>query len=354
VDPRLRATDQVAAARRAELEQLRYFIVAMFAAGALIPAITLAFEPASPAQTIGFAAIAVAMAASGLVAFLVRPPRGWLFEVLALWATLLIGANIALMPTVGVMPVYLLWPVVLVAYFSSLRVLGLAYGWSMVVLSAAIAINPPSFGVSDVIVGMGSTLAIMGGIVHVVTQRHVRLRTELEVAATTDPLTGLLNRRAFLPWLEAAIERAREEGEPLSVVMLDLDHFKQINDRLGHFGGDRVLVSVAGAMRSESRAHDVLCRFGGEEVAVGLPGAGVVEARSYAARVAGALVMAGQAEGCPLTTSVGIACLSGESTVESFLHAADDALFAAKHAGRNRAAVWDGELLVDPAFGASV
>ncbi len=353
MDPRARSTEPVVPARLSEVQTLRLFIVAMFTAGAVIPAITLAFEPVSPGQTLGFWLIAVAMAVSGLVTFVVRPPRLRLFEGMAAWATLLIGANIALMPTVGVMPVYMLWPVVLVAYFSSLRVLVSTYVWAMLVLVVAIAINPPSFGFSDVIVGIGATAAIMAGIVHIMTRRHERLRAELEVAATTDPLTALLNRRAFLPWLERALEEAEAADGPLSVVMLDLDHFKTINDRLGHFGGDRVLMAVAAAMRSESRAGDVLCRYGGEEFAVGLPGAGVAEARAYASRVAAALASAGVAEGCALTTSAGIACRTTGATVESLLHEADEALFAAKHAGRNRAAVWAGGVQVDPAFSPS-
>ena len=335
---------------RSELETLRGFIIAMFAAGALIPALTLALEPTSPARTVGFVAIAVLMAVSGVVVWVVRPPRQRLFEVMGAWSTLLIGADVALMPTVGIMPVYLLWPVVLVAYFSSRRVLVLTYLWTMLVLVLAVVVNPPSFGSTDVLVGMGSTLAIMAGIVHTMTQRHRRLRAELEVAATTDPLTGLLNRRAFLPWLAETVGRARQEHSAFCVVMLDLDHFKSINDRLGHFGGDRVLVAVAAALRSQSRADDVLCRFGGEEFAVGLPGATVVEARAYATRVAAALARAGEVEGCALTTSVGIAALVGRASVDDLLRGADDALFAAKDAGRNRAAVWDHGPLVDPAF----
>ncbi len=338
---------------RSELETLRRFIVAMFAAGALIPALTLTMEPTSPSRTLGFVVVGGLMGVSGLAFWMVKPPRQRLFEIVAQWATLLIGANIVLMPSVGIMPVYLLWPVVLVAYFSSRRVVVLTYLWTMVVLSVAVSINPPSFGYSDVIVGMGSTLAIMVSIVHIMTQRHERLRAALEVAATTDPLTGLLNRRAFLPWLADAVERARAEERAFCVVMLDLDHFKSINDSLGHFGGDRVLMAVAAAMRSESRADDVLCRFGGEEFAVGLPGTTLAEAKAYATRVAAALVLAGQTEGCALTTSAGLACLGGDASVDDLLRGADEALFAAKHAGRNRAAVWDGEAHVDAAFGLS-
>ncbi len=345
-----RTSNEPAPALRSELETLRGFIIGMFVAGALIPALTLALEPASPARTIGFVTVAVLMAASAVVVWAVRPPRQRLFEAMAAWATLLIGANIALMPAVGIMPVYLLWPVVLVAYFSTRRMVVVSYLWTMLVLVVAVALNPPDFGYSDVLIGMGATLAIMAGIVNVVTRRHQSLRDELQIAATTDPLTGLLNRRAFLPWLAEAVGSAREQEEPLCVVMLDLDHFKSINDKLGHFGGDRVLVAVADALRQQSRADDVLCRFGGEEFAVGLPGASVVEAKAYATRVAAGLAVAGEDEGCVLTTSVGIAALAVDSSVDDLLRSADDALYAAKRAGRNRAAVWDSEARVEPVF----
>ena len=329
---------------------MRFFVIAMCVAGAVIPAMTLAFEPVSPARTVGFGSIAVAMAGTGLLVWIVRDPPRWMLEVVAQWGVLLIGANVVLMPTVGIMPVYLLWPVVLVAYLSSRRVVVGTYVWTMVVLAVAVAINPPDFGTADVLIGMGSTLAIIAGIVWTVTQRQAVLRADLEHAARTDPLTGLLNRRAFLPWLREEVALAEERDAPLAVVMLDLDKFKSINDQLGHFGGDRVLVAVAAAMRTASRSDDVLCRFGGEEFAVALPGSTVDEARSYAARLSAALAEAGATEGCAVTVSVGIAPVAGSSSVDEVLRGADEALYAAKRAGRNRAAVWDGGGQVDPEF----
>ncbi|WP_372593974.1 GGDEF domain-containing protein [Actinotalea sp.] len=350
MDDATRTTDGAAPGHRSELQAVRSFVVAMCVAGAIIPAITLAVEPVSMTQTIGFAVIAAGMAGTGLLVWAVRRPRRWLLEIVAQWGTLLVGGNIVLMPTVGIMPVYLLWPMVLVAYVGSLRVLVGTYLWAMTVLGVAVVLNPPTFGTADVMIGMGSTLAIIAGIVWIVTQRQARLREELEIAARTDPLTGLLNRRAFLPWLGDGLARAAEQDLPFTVVMLDLDHFKSINDRLGHFGGDRLLVEVAKAMRGASRGDDVLCRFGGEEFAVGLPGATADEARGYAARLSAALALAGAQEGCVLTVSVGVASRVGECGVEELLHGADEALYAAKRAGRNRAAIWDGSTTVDPAF----
>ncbi len=341
--------DAVIAARSDDVRNVRYFVIVMCVAGAVIPVLTLAFEPTSPAHTLGFSILAGAMALTAVMVWVVRPRR-WLYEVLAQWGTLLIGGNIALMPTVGIMPVYLLWPIVLVAYIASLRVLVATYVWSMAVLVVAVTINPPSFGLSDVLIGMGATLAVMSGIVWVVTQRQTRLRLELEIAARTDPLTSLLNRRAFLPWLAVAIEHSRAGHEPFSVVMLDLDHFKSINDGIGHLGGDEVLVEVARVMRAQSRGGDVLCRFGGEEFAVGLPGATTEDALAYATRVAAALATTTVHDGLVLTTSAGVCGIGPEASVESLLRGADEALYAAKAAGRNRAAVWDGAVVVLPAF----
>ncbi|RAI40704.1 GGDEF domain-containing protein [Rhodoplanes roseus] len=157
-------------------------------------------------------------------------------------------------------------------------------------------------------------------------------------AASTDPLTGLFNRRAFFegaPQLAAAQTRKRE---PLAAMVFDLDHFKAINDRHGHFVGDEVLKLFAAVIGSTLRATDLVARFGGEEFVVLLPG-GVDEAAIAAERVRNAFEEAGRQVGTHAigaTVSVGVAAGDPSTDVSVMLMEADAALYRAKALGRNR------------------
>lgn len=157
-------------------------------------------------------------------------------------------------------------------------------------------------------------------------------------AASTDPLTGLYNRRAFFegaPQLKAAQMRKRE---PLAALVFDLDHFKSINDRHGHFVGDEVLKLFASVIGTSLRATDLVARFGGEEFVVLLPG-GVDEAAIAAERVRNAFEAAGRQLGTHAigaTVSVGVAAGDPSADVSMLLMEADAALYRAKALGRNR------------------
>jgi diguanylate cyclase (GGDEF)-like protein len=161
----------------------------------------------------------------------------------------------------------------------------------------------------------------------------------LFVAATIDSLTGILNRRAFF---EAARERlalAAERGEPVSLLLVDIDHFKRVNDTFGHPAGDEVLAAVTEHLRRALRAHDLFGRVGGEEFAVLLPEAeaeAIVVAERMRLAVRGLTTPATQRLDC----SVSIGCASvaaGErATIETLFRRGDAGLYAAKRAGRNR------------------
>lgn len=159
---------------------------------------------------------------------------------------------------------------------------------------------------------------------------------ELRLLAATDPLTGAWNRRYFVRIAEREIRLSRRRGQPLSMLMLDIDHFRSVKDHHGFEAGDLVLVAFTHRLRSRLRSTDVLTRWGGEEFVVLLPDCWLDDAtnvaRSLRQRVA--------EEPFPpigeLTASIGVAELGDDDDLESWLRRTDDALYAAKMRGRNR------------------
>ena len=163
----------------------------------------------------------------------------------------------------------------------------------------------------------------------------------LQELAATDPLTGLANRRTLMSTLEREFRRSQRNGAPLSLLMADIDHFKQVNDRYGHQQGDAVLATVAGILRHRLRPYDLAARFGGEEFCLILPETILDEAVKVGERIRRAV--AGQAFPGPLadlqlTVSLGAAVFPTVSVVsdDDLIRAADKALYRAKKAGRNR------------------
>jgi diguanylate cyclase (GGDEF)-like protein len=164
---------------------------------------------------------------------------------------------------------------------------------------------------------------------------------ELERLAHTDELTGVPNRRHFLSVLANEVLRARRYRHPLCLAMLDLDHFKNINDRYGHAGGDAVLRHFTGFLRQQLRAVDLVGRLGGEEFALLLPETGADEALFVLRRIMDQLAQApldAIAPGLRYTFSGGLVSLSDDdpATTEWMLGQADAAMYRAKAAGRNR------------------
>lgn len=168
---------------------------------------------------------------------------------------------------------------------------------------------------------------------------------ELSAEARTDVLTGLANRRAFIEDLERRYEQWRRHQVPLSLIMLDIDHFKKINDRYTHAGGDTALRHLGEVLRAALRQMDVPARYGGEEFAVILPGTKLPDAINVAERLRATIAAQGFAyedAAIPITASLGLATIELSDTVSSIIERADQALYAAKQGGRNRAYVHDG------------
>lgn len=179
------------------------------------------------------------------------------------------------------------------------------------------------------------TASVMIGII-VLTNPHYRAAEGLRTTGAVDPLTGLLNRATLDARFNDAAATSAGRGRPLSVVVFDIDAFKQINDVHGHDAGDRVLTAVAALLAAGARGEDQVYRLGGEEIGLVLPGLGLDEAACAAERLR-ASVAAEPIHGIPVTVSAGVA--AGDSVGARWLdlyRRADHALLHAKRSGRNR------------------
>jgi diguanylate cyclase (GGDEF)-like protein len=160
--------------------------------------------------------------------------------------------------------------------------------------------------------------------------------------AVTDPLTEAYNREFLQQYLPQAIESAHARGEPLAVAMVDVDHFKDVNDSFGHAVGDHVLADVARRLRAGIRVGDLLVRYGGEEFLALLPGAGTERAIEIAERMRARLEddpIVVERRSIAVRVSVGVAELRSVDTPDDIVRRADEAMYAAKRQGRNRVEV---------------
>lgn len=170
---------------------------------------------------------------------------------------------------------------------------------------------------------------------------------KLRDMAYRDEMTGLLNRRAFFDRTKAEFEIARNSGEPMAIAIIDLDHFKEINDTFGHAAGDEVLCKFGALLKSIFRLHDIVGRIGGEEFAVCLPNSTPMQAYNVferlRTRVANEEYLKTESGAIhPVTISIGVVGLTDQSELDNLMILADMALYRAKNQGRNRTIVETG------------
>jgi diguanylate cyclase (GGDEF)-like protein len=314
--------------------------IAMFLLGAGTLLGTLPLPDPDTSDHPAIRIIALLLAAGGIATWLVRDYRPWFSRGSVVYGLLLVSALMGVTRPIEATPFFYLWPVLFSAYFFSRRETAaiVAIMWVTMAIALLGFSNDPMKGV--MLMGTGVSVTVAALVVLFLREHLTDVIGRLETASATDYLTGLPNRRAFDVELDRQLARALRGAVPLSLVILDLDHFKEINDRNGHAAGDRALCELADLLRRERRAGDTLARLGGEEFAIVLFGTDAPGARSFAQRlireVHGLTV-----EQRPLSASAGVATMAGEAAERaSLLLAADRALYAAKNAGRARVASW--------------
>lgn len=264
-----------------------------------------------------------------------------LLEAVAMGGVLLVGGlNLATHDTTTGSQLFMLWPALLAATYLDRRRTVRVLLWTILAQAVVMGVlEPTSQGLVDTI---ALALAFAGAATAVLIQRARadRLVAQLSAQAIEDPLTGLPNRRAFdheLPRLVALAVRTRE---PLSLLTLDVDQFKVVNDTRGHAAGDAALRLVAEALGADNRGADLVARIGGDEFAIILPGCPLPDATLIAAhlqeQVSAHTARAGEA----VTVSIGVASMPEMATTPAALfEASDAALYASKAEGRPREAV---------------
>jgi diguanylate cyclase (GGDEF)-like protein len=227
-------------------------------------------------------------------------------------------------------------------FAGSMGFMGVAY-----LLRAATVVINPNVPVGPVSLSGGHQSMLIVGALFVVCSTmslyavvHDEQKNEIAERARRDPLTGLFNRRAFF---ELA-DKLEAQGTAFSILMIDIDHFKSVNDNHGHLGGDRVLVHAARLIQTVFRADDIACRFGGEEFCVLLRECDHVQALQLAKelvyRWAAEPLEVSDGPRVTVTTSVGVCARVPGQTLLKTLQNADAALYSAKHQGRNRAVAY--------------
>jgi diguanylate cyclase (GGDEF)-like protein len=184
-----------------------------------------------------------------------------------------------------------------------------------------------------------------------VAVENARIFDQMKEMAITDAVTQLYSRRHFTTQVQAEVERSNRHGSALSILMVDIDKFKRVNDTWGHNAGDVVLRSVAHVCKDSLRLNDLVGRWGGEEFAVALPETGLREAEVVAERLRRAvdeMTVPVGSDMARVTVSVGVACLNAEtSTLEALVDSADRALYNAKQAGRNRVCTLENSAVIE-------
>jgi diguanylate cyclase (GGDEF)-like protein len=329
----------------------------LFLVCAVVVAAPVALPGSEEANPAGLLATAAGMLAlSGVVVVFARRPRDFLYPALTLAGCVGIAAAVYFYGSErspSHFEMLFLLISLYAAYFYGRRMVAVHIGTIAVVYGAALAVTDPGQGEGANWLLSVATYGAAAALLSRMKERVDALIERLADVARTDYLTGLLNRRGFMERIEYELELARRSGRPLSLLVGDLDRFKELNDRYGHPAGDDVLAKVGQTLDTTRRRIDTAARMGGEEFALIAPFTDAKGAFAVAERVRRELAeLFGTAHdgkparrgALPVSISFGIVTYPTHGqTVEALLHAADRAMYEAKRRGRNRAVVYKAE-----------
>jgi diguanylate cyclase (GGDEF)-like protein/putative nucleotidyltransferase with HDIG domain len=314
-------------------------LAGLFAAGATLALLTVALPHPARASELGLLGIVgiAYLVAALLFSLAARLPSAVLPVALGWGSTLITGVAYFSGESPSPLIFFYLWVFLYSAYFFSAKQMVVEIAYVGIVYGALLAARPPPAGLPVWwLVGMG-TLAVAAILVCVMRQRAEQLIARLYDAARTDPLTSLSNRRGFRELLDLELARARRSEAQLTVLVADLDRFKEVNDRSGHQLGDIALKRVARLLERAKRDIDGLARVGGEEFALVLPGTGEHAAFIFAERLRCEVRDEFRGDAVPVTISLGVANYPAHGeTAAALLRATDEAVQAAKWSGRDR------------------
>jgi diguanylate cyclase (GGDEF)-like protein len=280
-------------------------------------------------------AIAVGLLGLSVPLFLWRRMPDWALIGFLATGIVSISLCVGLLRPMVLTPVFYIWTFLLAAYHLSRWQIAAQYALMVVSYGAALAFLAEPQDRVNAFVTMTGIIAIVVVVILRLRERNERLVAKLRETATSDSLTGALNRGAFEEHLRAERARALRHGRPYSVAIIDVDHFKQVNDEHGHAAGDAALVRLAGLVRGNTRAGDVFARVGGEEFALLLTDTDLEQAAVLAEGLRGLVRRETAYDPVPLTVSIGVAAADAAGEADVML-AADRALYGAKRAGRDR------------------
>jgi diguanylate cyclase (GGDEF)-like protein len=316
---------------------------ALFLIGTALTVLGIALPHSSQTDDGGFWAIAVATAVGGLVLlrFSTRLPA-WSYEWWMLLGSVIVTLSLYFngerhgAPSAGNQVLYVWIALYAGCFFSrtamilQLAAIGALFG------GVLLLIHPGAVGITRWLITSGM-VAAAAAIVHALRLRNDELLARLSAAARTDSLTGLVNRQGFDECLTRELVRSRRVGRPISVVIADVDRFKEINDRFGHAAGDAALRIVGDTARRTRRNVDTVARIGGDEFAAVLPDTDAEGAFLFAERIREGVMSAQRPGDAPFTMSFGIAESESDGlTADALTRCADAALYEAKELGRNQ------------------
>ncbi|MGZ8633564.1 MAG: GGDEF domain-containing protein [Solirubrobacteraceae bacterium] len=317
----------------------------MFVIGGLTVLVSVPMPRPEPVDVVALSIAGALMLTAGLIASWNRTSRMWLLRLCPAFGVVIISVIVGLVRPISGTPMFYLWPVIYGAYFFSRR--NLASTLVLQAVSMAVALAWFAEGEMKGLLWLDTVVSVslVGGLVLLLRERLSAAFSRLYNSSVIDDLTGLLNRGPFDRAFSREIARADRHEIALTVVLFDIDHFKQVNDLHGHAAGDEALRRFSSVLAAEVRMIDVAARVGGDEFAVLLLGCDRGDGRRFAERVCARLQLVTSRDSRSLTCSAGVAqfATTGARDSDPLLRLADQALYAAKQAGRQRVAVWHDE-----------